>query len=97
MLAAPREVLHGLGIDAADRTVEVSTRLLGLRDLLQGGVSLAVPDVGPLRVGRWVDLVHLATMLVVAGRSSRLRRPALFSAVAAGAWAAVEHHAAAST
>ncbi len=91
MLAAPRAVLRSAGVAADDTTVEVSTRVLGARDVAQGLASLAVPDAGILHLGRWVDLAHLATMLALAAGSPRLRRPALLSAASAAAWAGLQH------
>lgn len=64
-------------------------RLLGARSLVQGTVTVAVPDAPIVAAGAVVDAVHAASMIVVGVLSESHRRAAALSAmVAAGCSAA---------
>lgn len=61
-------------------------RALGLRSLLQGTVTAAVPDEPVVAAGAIVDGAHAVSMFAIALGSPRHRRAALFSAALATAY-----------
>ncbi|HEY8300560.1 MAG TPA: hypothetical protein VIG48_01550 [Jatrophihabitans sp.] len=63
-------------------------RILGARGLVQGALTVAVPDPAVLALGASVDTAHALSMVPVAIGSSRYRRPAAVSAGVAAALAA---------
>jgi hypothetical protein len=64
-------------------------RLLGARSLVQGAVTVAVPDTPIVVAGAVVDGMHALTMVIAAAVSGSQRRAAVVSAaVAAGCCAA---------
>ncbi|SDO36807.1 hypothetical protein SAMN04515671_0717 [Nakamurella panacisegetis] len=74
------------GASTPDLTI---VRVLGGRQLLQGGAVLVRPgSAALLRLGSVVDLLHAASMVAAATLWPRYRRPALASAVLAGTSAA---------
>jgi len=66
----------------------VLVRVLGARHLVQGVWQGIAPSRGR-RLFLWVDLIHSASMLALAGLDRPRRRPALVSATAALASATV--------
>lgn len=67
-------------------------RVLGLREAGQALVCAPRPTSDVLKVGAVVDLVHAATMLALAARSTTWRRPALASAAIAASYAVITSH-----
>lgn len=64
-------------------------RLLGARILIQALVELAAPTPTVIRGGALVDVLHAASMLAIAARSSAYRPTALRSAAIASGSAAM--------
>jgi hypothetical protein len=87
--AAPRTVGVGFGLDPSDRLGTTTLRVLGVRELVQSAVTLAAPRPAVVRAGAVIDALHVLSMLPVAVASRRYRRPALTSAAATTAWAAL--------
>ena len=67
---------HTVGDRAAHRV----TVALGVRETVQAGLGLIFTGPVALRAGAAVDATHALSMLAVAARSQRYRRPALVSA-----------------
>jgi hypothetical protein len=82
LLARPSVVARLAGGPSAEPPAWV-LRLLGARLLGQGGATLRWPASPVATLGAAVDTIHAVSMIVLAGRSSRYRRPALVSAAAA--------------
>jgi len=83
--AAGPQVLRTLGAPDADDTVtRIAARVLAVRYVVQGVLTLVAPASPVNRVAPVVELVHAASMLPVAVVSARHRRSALCSAAAAG-------------
>jgi hypothetical protein len=62
-------------------------RVLGARQVVQGGVALAFPAEPLLGLGVGVDALHALSMVPVAAAAPRWRRPALVSGLTAAAFA----------
>ena len=63
-------------------------RVLGARHLIQAGLTAAAPEPTVLAIGRQVDAVHTASMLLLAAVSRAGRRAALTDALTEAAFAA---------
>jgi hypothetical protein len=63
-------------------------RLLGARSLVQGAVTVAVPDTPIVAAGAVVDGVHAVSMIAAAAVSESQRRAAALSAVVAASCSA---------
>jgi hypothetical protein len=72
----------------ADPVARRGLRLAGARHILQGALTLAVPELRVLGIA--VDGLHAASMLALAIATRRFRVPALAQAVVAAALAAAE-------
>lgn len=72
-------------------------RVLGVREAGQALVCAPRPTADVLRLSGGVDLVHAATMLALAARSTTWRRPALASMTVAAGFAALALSAAATS
>lgn len=79
-----RNVFH----DDADRVVRRGVRIAGARHVVQGALTLAVPELRIL--GALTDALHAASMLGVALASRRFRRAALAQAGLAATFAVAE-------
>jgi hypothetical protein len=87
LVAAPAEVLehiHGVQVDRKALTV---TRILGARHLAQALLSGVNPGPEVLAAGVWVDTVHSATALGLAGVDRHRARGGVTDAVVAASWA----------
>lgn len=73
-------------VSLAGRTV---VRVLGLREAGQALVCAPRPTADVLRLGAGVDVLHAATMLALATRGTKWRRPALISMAVAASFAAI--------
>lgn len=92
LLLAPRWVLrtiHHAEIDAGSLAV---ARVLGARQLLQASLSAVRPSPEVLALGVWVDTVHSASMIALAGADRSRARAALTDAAVAGTWALLGYH-----
>jgi hypothetical protein len=87
-LFAPRRAAVLWGADPNLRAVPVVARVLGARHVAQATLLAAHPTRGADLVSSGVDLLHAATMVVLATRSPRFRRAAGTSACLAVALAA---------
>jgi hypothetical protein len=87
-LLRPRRAAVLWGADPDLGTVEVVARILGARHLAQATLLAAHPTRGAHLLSTVVDLLHAATMVLLAARSARFRRPAATSACIAVALAA---------
>jgi hypothetical protein len=63
-------------------------QVLGIRHLIQAVLTAAAPEPGVLAIGRQVDAVHAASMLLLAAVSRAGRRAALTDALTEAALAA---------
>jgi hypothetical protein len=84
LLAAPGAVLALCGGDRS-RPLVVAVRILGARHVIEGVVMGAEHERRPPQWMIGIDVVHAASMLVLATLSHRLRRDALASAASASA------------
>ena len=89
LLVAPRRLLRGIGVPADGATL-VTARVLGARHLAQAAALRRRRDRAAVGLGATTDVLHGASMLVLARVSRPHRRAALASAVAAGTLAAIE-------
>ena len=71
-----------------DTVARRAIQFLGVRDLVQAGLTVAAPSRRVLRAGVAVDVVHGVSMLALAAGDRRRRPLALASAALAGAFAA---------
>jgi len=69
------------------RTCRVA-QVLGIRHLIQAGLTAAAPEPAVLATGGQVDAVHAASMLLLAAVSRAGRRAALTDALTEAAFAA---------
>jgi hypothetical protein len=69
-----------------DRRATDVARVLGVRHLVQGAVSVARPTPPVLRAGAAIDLLHSASMVVLGGFDRGRRRLAWTDAVIAASW-----------
>ncbi|GAB2461170.1 hypothetical protein [Jatrophihabitans fulvus] len=86
MAARPQAVAHAAGRPGA-RPHPGIVRVLGLRQLAQGAVTLVSPSADVLWLGAAVDSAHAASMLPFA--VTRFRRAALLSAAIAASSALI--------
>lgn len=85
LLAAPGRILRtASGSPATHYTTEI-VRVLGLREAAQASATLAAPTSFILAAGTTVDGIHALSMMVLATKFTRYRRPALLSAALATA------------
>ncbi|UQX87059.1 hypothetical protein M6D93_12160 [Jatrophihabitans telluris] len=92
LLARPQAALNELtGPDA--RSARWIARILGARLSVQGSAVALSGSPVVIDVGGAVDAIHAASMLLIAARSPRWRRPTLASAAFAGAGAVASRHA----
>ena len=63
-------------------------QVLGTRHLIQAALTAAAPEPAVLAIGRQVDVVHTASMLLLAAVSRAGRRAALTDALIEAAFAA---------
>jgi hypothetical protein len=89
LLAAPGDVLEHIHGVRVDRKALVVTRILGARHLTQALLSGVDPGPEVLAAGVWVDTVHSATALGLAGVDRRRARGGVTDAVVAASWAAM--------
>jgi hypothetical protein len=88
LLMAPRTVLtHLPGVRIGPKAVAV-TRILGVRHLIQAGLSGVRPSPEMLAAGVWVDLVHSMSALGLAFTDHRHLRAAVADSMVAAAWSA---------
>jgi hypothetical protein len=76
------------GLVKDDRWDRRLARILAVRHACQGVVTATDPTPGVVRVGAGVDLLHAASMVVLACVASRRRRSSLVDAAVATAAAA---------
>lgn len=88
LVVAPREVLRGVRVPVDARSVSTA-RILGLRHVIQAGVSGIHPTSTKLTVGVWVDGAHAATALALALVDPLRARAAVTDAAVAFTWAAL--------
>lgn len=87
LLISPKAVLENIhGVRADTRSITVA-RVLGARHVTQAALSGARPTPTVLALGAWVDSVHAATALVLAGADRARARVAVTDALVAGGWA----------
>jgi hypothetical protein len=86
LLLSPRPVLVRVHRLPVDRRTLVVARVLGVRQVAQGAVSLARPDPAVLISGVLVDALHAASMLGLAAVDRRRTRGAVTEAALAAAW-----------
>jgi hypothetical protein len=88
LVAVPGVVIHlATGQPPGRRACRIA-RLLGARHLVQAAVSALAPMPGVLAAGAGVDVLHTASMLMLAAVDRRARRVALTDAVAESLFAA---------
>ncbi len=93
LLAAPVQVLDSVaGNPDPDRWAVNVARILGARHLTQAVLSGRRPTSEVLAAGVWVDAVHSATALVLAGVDRRRARLGVTDAAVAAAWGAAGWH-----
>lgn len=78
------EQLLGGPLEPAARA---GVRVLGARQLVQAGLSMAAPTGPVLAAGAGTDAVHALSMAVLALADRRWRRPAVVSGLTAAAFA----------
>jgi hypothetical protein len=88
LLVRPRSVASAASTGGSPPGTAV-VRLLGLRYVAQGAAQMALPTSEVLMLSAAVDGLHAASMLALAALRAEYRRPALVSAAAATASAAV--------
>ena len=89
LLAVPARVLRAVERTDHTRAQVVVARILGARNVIQAGVTVAVGGRWIRREGAVVDGIHVVTSLGMAAASGRWRRLALTdAAIAAGLCAA---------
>jgi hypothetical protein len=86
---APRRVLALTGGDPDDQPSRVVMRVLGVRQVVQAGLSGVSPSMSVLAMGLWVDVVHASSGIGLALVRPRYARPALVDAAVAAGWASV--------
>ncbi len=64
-------------------------RVLGARQVVQGAVTFGRPEASTVGVGAAADIAHALSMIALGFAVPRYRRPALISALLAGATAAL--------
>lgn len=79
------EQLLGGPLEPAGRA---GVRVLGARQLVQAGLSLAAPTAPLLAAGAGTDALHALSMAVLALADRRWRRPAVVSGLIAASFAA---------
>lgn len=89
LLLAPRWVLQNIHHAEIDTTSVAVARVLGARQLIQATLSGVSPGPEILALGVWVDAVHSASMIALAGVDRTRARAALTDAAVAGAWALI--------
>lgn len=87
LLLAPRWTLENIHRIRVDRTSVLVARVLGARQLSQAALSGIDPSSDVLAMGVWVDLVHAASALGLAGVDRERVSAGLVDAVVATAWA----------
>jgi hypothetical protein len=90
LLAFPDAVARRVGWSGGDRAAALAVRLLGMRHLGQAVALCVWPGRSALRLGGTVDVLHGASMAVLAAVGGSRRRAALASMLAAGTLAAVQ-------
>lgn len=80
-------LLRSSRVSDRDAALALASRVLGARQVLQAVLLARSSSSGALRFGAAVDGSHSASMLVLAARSERWRRPALQSAAISAALA----------
>jgi hypothetical protein len=90
LLAFPGAVARRAGWSTGDRAGALAVRLLGIRHLGQAAALWRWPGRLALRLGGTVDVLHGASMAVLAAGGGSRRRAALASMLAAAALAAVQ-------
>jgi hypothetical protein len=88
LVAAPGVVIHLATGEPPGRRECRMARLLGARHLVQAGVSAFAPVPGVLAAGAGVDVLHTASMIMLAAVDRRARRVALTDALAESLFAA---------
>lgn len=88
-MCAPRKILNTFDPAEADRVAVGALRILGIRNVLQAVILIAgMPHWR--RGGAVVDLLHAATMVVLATADRRYRAAAAISASLATVFASAE-------
>ena len=87
LLLHPGPLLRSLQRGPVDRRVITVARVLGIRQLVQGLMTVRRPTRRTLAVGAAVDATHAASMLAAATAGLGPRRLTVASAAAAGAFA----------
>lgn len=64
-------------------------RVLGVRQIVQGAATAAAGSAGARRIGAVVDVLHAASMVLLAVLDPGRRRAALVQAATAGCFAAI--------
>lgn len=90
LLLSPGKILRALGVEVDKRSVSTA-RVLGLRHLVQAGMSGIDPSRERLTLGVWTDSAHAATALALAMIDRARARAAVTDALVASAWAALGH------
>jgi hypothetical protein len=91
LLVLPAQLLRASGDGPVPVAAVTTARVLGLRHLLQAGVSAAIPTGSVAGLGAIADTVHASSMALLAAASPRWRRAALIdivveSALATAGW-----------
>lgn len=86
LLLAPRFMLERVNHVQVDTKSLVVARILGARQLTQAVLSGVSPSPEVLAMGVWVDAVHSATALALAGIDHDRARAGLTDAAVAGVW-----------
>lgn len=88
LLLFGRSLLDAVARGPSSRRVINIARMLGVRQLLQGLVTVQRPTRRILRLGAAVDALHAATMVAAAAAGVGPRRVTIASAAVAGAFTA---------
>jgi hypothetical protein len=96
LLVAPDRVLTLLAGGGGTALGAGVVRVLGVRQLLQAGVTAVAPTAGVLKAGAVVDALHAASGVAYAALDTRERRVGLLDAGIAAGFAAASLSAAAS-
>lgn len=86
LLLAPRFVLERVTHVRVDTKSLVIARILGARQLTQALLSGVSPSPEVLAMGVWVDAVHSATAVALAGLDHDRARAGLLDATIAAGW-----------
>jgi hypothetical protein len=88
LVLAPGPVIWLATGQLPSRRARRVAQVLGIRHLIQAALSTAAPEPAVLAIGGQVDVVHAASMLLLAAVSRAGRRAALTDALTEAAFAA---------